>query len=160
MSISIGRAGPDIRARMQSALANSPKIDPTNSDQLAASHLKGVTLSQQTPKSQAMAAAEKAASVVMEAQLSAARIQAQTNKDNTGMPLADVATLTPQEARYSLAALEKLMEHGDQWAIRGANQGKKTSSIETYAEWLRDRAGPAAQTPTTQLAGSLINISA
>lgn len=94
-------------------------------------------------------AAEKAESLArgLQAQQGSARAVAlraaqEAVQNKPGMVMQDVAKLSPTEARDVLATVQKLIDlSGSQsWSMSGANNGVATRSLQTYADWLHDRA--------------------
>ncbi len=70
---------------------------------------------------------------------------AKKTSGQTGMQLGDVSKQSPREAAGNLAAMSKLRdvygENGLQ--ISATRADEKTTSLNTYISWLRERAGAA-----------------
>ncbi len=88
--------------------------------------------------------------------------RAQANRSSSGMRLGDVSGFSEKEAKGSLATIEKLISLGgaERWAVSASNGDQSTNSLNTLADWLRERVGAGTTDPSEVNAGALLDVSA
>lgn len=84
------------------------------------------------------------------------------NAGSSGSYVGDMSTFSAKQAQQSLAMVEKMISTGalKSFNVIMANGSTRTNSLETMAEWLRQKAGPVTETTSAPSAGALVNVSA
>lgn len=155
MDISIRDRAALMRAQVESQFSKLSDTKPVN---VALARGGELTPAQ---KAEVEALSKRGAEDLAKANALDAEVKA--NRARSGpITIGNISDLSAREAQGSLAAIEKLMSmpRGSKWGITAVNNGESTSSLETIANWLREKAGNVAAEPSAAKVGSVVNFSA